>query len=129
MKAIVIAFTLKEQSFETILPHLVKISEENPNVIAIHGFLPRRELEAKNIPCDVVNALENLFPVILNMYNEKTLREEMVDVAVKLGATVHVIGEIKEGVAEEVALYQIAGVPIIHTLIEAPQSKDGQSNI
>jgi hypothetical protein len=112
MKAIVIAFTLKGQDFENILPQLRKVSEENPSCILIHGFLPRRVLEEKHIPTDVVNALENLFPVQLNMFNEKPLREEMVDVAKKLEATVYVIGEVKEGVAEEVELYKAAGLPV-----------------
>ena len=117
MKAIVIAFTLKDQPFETILPNLIKIAEDNPDAIVIHGFMPRAELEARNFSCDVVNALENLFPVRLNMYNEKPLRNEMVDAAAKLGAQVYVIGEIKEGVAEEVALYHDAGLSIINLAI------------
>lgn len=118
IKAIVVAFTLKGQAFENILPKLVKLSEENPDAILIHGFLPRKVLEEKQIPTDVVNALENLFPVQLNMYNEKPLREEMVSVAKKLEATVYVIGEIKEGVAEEVELYRTENIPVVHLEID-----------
>ena len=75
-------------------------------------------LEERSIPTDVVNALENLFPVQLNMYNEKPLREEMVQVAAKLEATVYVIGDIKEGVAEEVALYEAANLPVIQIALD-----------
>ncbi len=121
MKAIVTAFTLKNQPFETILPLLRKLAEENPEVILIHGFMPRRLLEERKWSLDVVNALENLFPVQLNMHDDaKPLREEMALIAKKLSATVYVIGEVKEGVAEEIKLYEANDLLVIHWPILAP---------
>jgi hypothetical protein len=114
MEAIVVAFTLKGQDQSKIFQRLIDVAENNPNKILIHGFLPRKIVEEKNIPTDVVDTLEALFPVQLNMFDKAPLRAEMVEVAKKLNAKVYIIGEVKEGVKEEADLYNAASLEIIH---------------
>lgn len=117
MKAIILAFTLKGQDFlriKSILISLVnKLAPFEHPTIAIHGFMPRKELLERGFPLDVVDTLDNLFPIQLNLYQHKPLREQIANVGSSLSATVHVIGEIKEGVAEEIELYKSMGLQII----------------
>lgn len=114
MQAIIIAFTLKGQDFEKIEKVLAEISSKKLHpILAIHGFMPRRVLIEKNFPLNVVNALDKHFPMQLNMYYDgQPLRQEMAVVGRKLDATVHLIGEMKEGVAEEIDLYKREGLAI-----------------
>lgn len=112
MKALVLAFTLKEQSIPEILNALKTVREEHPDHILIHGFMPRAEVVKRDFSPLIVDTLEQHFPVQLNMYRDKPLREEMVEVAKRLDAKIVVIGEIKEGVKEEVDLYSAAGLTI-----------------
>ncbi len=116
MKTIIIAFTLKGQDFGKIERKIEEIAGQPPTpTLLIHGFLPRKVLLEKNIPTIVIDALDKYFPIQLNMYADgKPLRNDMAILAKKLDAVVHVIGEIKEGVLEEVQYYQSFGVSIQH---------------
>lgn len=115
MKAIIIAFTLKGQEWGKIRKALADLRMEvGDRSILIHGFMPRWLLQQKGIPLDVVSHLESLFPVQLNMYNMMPLREEMAELGKKLDAEVYVIGEVKEGVQQEVELYQQSGLNITY---------------
>jgi glutaredoxin-related protein len=128
MKSIVIAFTLKGQNFEKIEAELKQLSDrlnttsgEDP-VLVIHGFMPRSKVMEKGFSTSVVDALDKLFPHQLNMYSCVTnmpLRKQMAHVALMLNATIYVIGDIAEGVAEEVQIYQSAEMNIIHKPIAA----------
>lgn len=115
MKAIILAFTLKGQDFEKIktgvsnVRHLV-----GEDTILIHGHLPRAIAQKKGFPTDLSDMLDSAFPVQLIMYNKITLREEMAEVGKDFNATVYVIGEIKEGVEQEVELYKKKGLRIQH---------------
>lgn len=106
IECMVLSFTLKDQDFEKIKAKIIEIKDQYPNHFLIHGFLPRAEVIAKNIPTDVVDLLDYCFPVQFNMWNGYTLRDLMVNVAQRLDAKIFVIGEVKEGVAEEVELYK-----------------------
>ena len=113
MKAIVLAFTLKEQNVEKLLSTVAAVKKDYPDAICIHGFLPRKEVEARKIPTGVVDTLDQHFPIQLNMcVDGKPLRTDMRTIAIRLNAQVCVIGEVKEGVAEEVQLYKAAELPI-----------------
>lgn len=119
MKAIVIAFTLKGQPFEKILAQLEKIAQENPTQILLHSFMPRALVVEKGFPTIVLDAIDKLFPIQLNMFlHGAPLRTEMAEVAAKLEATVYVVGEIKEGVAEDVERYKEMGLPVINYQLE-----------
>ena len=114
MKAIIIAFTLKGQSFEEIKKHLIAIKERQSPTVVIHGFMPKSEVVERGFSTEVVDTLQELFPVQLNMYNGGPMRLEMVSVAKKLGAEVFVIGEIIEGVKEEVDMYALNNITVNH---------------
>lgn len=119
MKAIAISFTLKNQPQDKIFAKLEVIQKANPDALLIHGFLPKKILLEKGFPpTDVIDKLEELFPVQLNMYNEKPLRKEMAQVAVKLNARVYVIGNIIEGVEEDVNSYEKEGVQFTHVPLD-----------
>jgi hypothetical protein len=107
MKAIVLAFTLKDQDFEKIKFQISKIKERvGKDVILIHGFMPAEVARQKGFPTHVSNCLNKHFPVQLNMYNKGTLRTQMAVIASKLDADVYVIGNVTGGVSEEVNLYR-----------------------
>lgn len=111
MKAIVLAFTLKEQDKEKILKAVEQVGKDYQNHICIHGFMPRKLLEVKLFGTEVIDAIEKAFPIVLNMHNgEKVLRAEMADAAYLLGAKIVVIGAVKYGVDEEMELYRNAGL-------------------
>lgn len=106
MKAIVIAFTLKNQDFEKIATVLQRIQNEEKPDLVIHGFMTRAAVLEKGFNTDVVDLLDSLFSRQRIFFKDgKPLRSEMVECAIEKNATVHVIGEIKEGVEEEVNLY------------------------
>ncbi len=112
MKAIVVAFTLKGQDLEKILDVLENVQHARHEHILIHGFMPIAEVEKKGWDPALAKALHQLFPVQLNMYDGRPLREEMAEVAKKLDAEIVVIGEVRDGVAEEVELYKELGLKI-----------------
>lgn len=118
MKSIVLAFTLKDQPVDRIIKKIQDIAlaeSSNGAVILIHGFLPRKIILEKGIKTDVIDTLDIYFPIQLNMnINGLPLREKMAEVAYKLEAIVHVIGEVKEGVADEVHIYKSIGVPVVY---------------
>ena len=112
-----VAFTLKGQSFDTILPLLEKIKEalaaNNEKAALVHGFLPKHVVIEKGFSTDVVNSLEEKFPVQVNFCPAgKVDRAGMAEFMKEMGGTVYVIGEEKEGVAEEVRLYEENGIKI-----------------
>ncbi len=114
MNAIVLAFTLKGQDFRKIAEAMRYINSQlEENTILIHGFMPREDVIKKRFDTEVVDTIESTFPIRLNLYNGGPLRNEMVEIACKLNAKVYVIGEIKEGVLEEVDLYKDAGLTIV----------------
>jgi len=111
MRVIVLAFTLKGQSQEKILAKIIEVAKDYPNHILVHGFMPRYLLVEKGIPTDVVDTLTANFPIRLNMHDGKrVLRTEMAMIAKKLDAQIVVIGNISEGVKEEIDLYISAGL-------------------
>lgn len=120
MDAIVIAFTLKGQNVSDIVKKIQKIGETHPNHILIHGFMPRKVVEAKGWSTEILDAFDKYFPIQLNMYNEKPLRAEMASVANTFRANVLVIGEEVEGVAEEVKLYKGWLLNVYYHKIENP---------
>jgi hypothetical protein len=115
MKAIVIAFSLKEQNFLAISERVKGIAKcHGSNVILIHGFMNKKEIKKRKLPDKVGTLFRRYFPIQLNMYNNGVLRKEMAETAKELGATVYVVGEIKGGVAEEVELYDNIDLKIIN---------------
>lgn len=114
MKAIVIAFTLKNQDFSAIEHRILDIvvKEGNNNVVLIHGFMPRKDVEYWGYNTEVVDILDTMFPFQLCMFNGYPHREEMAAVAKKMDAKVYVIGNVNEGVQEELDLYDEAGLTI-----------------
>ena len=114
MKVIVLAFTLNGQSVKKILEAIQDIKKEYPEAICIHA-LPIHQMLDKIDEQDVFYNLEENYPYQLNLFNDKSgqpLHKELCSVAVNLKAQVCVIGEVKEGVAEEVELYKAAELPI-----------------
>jgi hypothetical protein len=121
MKAIVLCFTLKGQPLDRILKMVEAIrAMHSQEVILIHGFMPREEVVGRGYGTEVVDALDHHFPVQLNMYSPTVgpLRMEMANTARRLDADVFVIGEAREGVAEEFALYKTLDLNIIHLLLD-----------
>ncbi len=111
--AIVIAFTLKGQDFhKKILPVLEVIAKNNPDAFCIHGFMPKHVLEEKGLSMGVCDALYKLFPWQLNIYNNGVARHEMARITSLLNAQVYVIGDVIDGVKEEVEMYEILGLTI-----------------
>jgi hypothetical protein len=117
MKTIGISFTLKGQDQEKIFSALETIAKKHGNSLLVHGFLPRKIVEEKQFPTDVVDKLEALFPLQLNLWKEKPLRVEMAEVLSRLGGKVYVIGEVKEGVEEEISLYKAKGLEIVEIFL------------
>lgn len=119
MKAIIIAFTLKGQDFAKIKEQISLLSmKSGENTLLIHGFMPENEVLKRKFSTDVVDCLAAEFPVQCNMYlpgpDGGPLRLEMAEIGKKLDATVYVIGDAKEGVHEEVLLYEKAGLTITY---------------
>lgn len=110
MYAIAISLTLKEQDKNEILSLLEYLAYHlkgaDKPVVLVHGFLPRRVVLEKGFSTSVVDALDKLFPIQLNLWDGVPLRQEMADVLERLNGDAYVIGDVKEGVAEEVNLYE-----------------------
>jgi hypothetical protein len=81
LKFIVIAFTLKGQDQQEIFKLLDHVKELEPDVVLIHGFLPRRIIMEKQFSTDVVDKLDSLFPNQINLFNGQPLRLCMTEVA------------------------------------------------
>lgn len=119
MPSIVLAFTLKGQDLAKILAKLQEVRNDFPSALCIHGFLPRAVAVEKGIPLDVINALDANFPDQKNFYwDGKPQRASMAIEACTRESQICVIGEVKEGVAEEVALYSKLGLPIRYYSID-----------
>lgn len=114
MDAIILAFTLKGQDQDTIIKRIESLGEVYAENICIHGFMPLGKVVAMGFDPAILNAIRKAFPVQLNMYDDAPLRTEMADVGKKLGAKVIVVGDIKEGVKEEVDLYKTHNLEIVH---------------
>jgi hypothetical protein len=114
LKFIVIAFTLKGQDQQEIFRMLDQVKELEPDAVLIHGFLPRSIVTERGFPTDVVDKLESLYPNQINLFNGQPLRHCMAEVAYATKATVYVIGEIKEGVAEEIDLYRSRSLNVVN---------------
>jgi len=119
MKAVILAFTLKDQDFDKIAEAVKSVKNfVGEDYIVIHGFMPRAEVIEKGFDTKVVDLLESTFDIRLNMYKDgKPLRKEMVEVGVKLNARVVVVGEIRDGVKEEVDMYVENGLTILQKLL------------
>ena len=117
MKTIAISFSLKGQSFPLIAKNLEKISQQVGPCVLIHGNLPKKEVEKRGLSTDVIDKLDELFPIQLNMWNGKVLRDDMGSYAKSLNAEIYVIGNINYGVKEEVDIYKNLGLAINHFLI------------
>jgi hypothetical protein len=114
LKYIVIAFTLKGQDQQEIFKMLDHVKELEPDVVLIHGFLPRRIVMEKQFATDVVDKLDSLFPNQINLFNGQPLRLCMTEVATATRAKVYVLGDIREGVKDEVDLYRMRDLEIIN---------------
>lgn len=115
LKAIVIAFTLKGQDEKKIVKRIEEVAQRQPHSILIHGFLPRKRVVEQKWSTGIVDALDKHFPNQLNMFGfGKNWREDMAQAAKALNANILVIGEEKEGVAEEVKLYKELGLSVYY---------------
>lgn len=125
MKFIAISFTLKDQPFDSIRETLERISLNHGaisgNCCLVHGFMPRSVVIEKGFGTEVVDALDALFPFQLNCYVGAPKRITMAQIIKEQKGTVYLVGDIKDGVAEEAALYREA-TPFVVSL---PVSWDG----
>lgn len=100
--AIAISFTLKGQELSSIRNVLEGIAARHEGEELIHGFMPRELVIEKGFSTELVDMLDELFPVQHIFFGR---REEMVKYANSVKAFAIFVGEIKEGVAEEYDLY------------------------
>lgn len=120
MKAIVLAFTLKDQDQDQIIKRLKSVCGLFRDHIVIHGFMPRKVLEEKGFSTAIVDTLDECFPVQLNMFmNGAPLRDEMGLTALRLDAKVIVIGKIAHGVKEEIDHYKTFHREIVEFPLES----------
>jgi hypothetical protein len=117
MKYIAISFTIKGQKMSDIRPVLEKLSEryaaKDGNTVLIHGFMPRATVVEKGFSTELVDTLDELFPVQVGCYhNGKPNRDAMVAIVTDSEADVYAIGSIVDGVAEEVELYKASSVHV-----------------
>lgn len=117
MKFIAISFTIKGQKMSDIKPVLEQLSEryaaKSGKTVLIHGFMPRHVVVEKGFPTELVDTLDELFPVQVGCYhNGKPNRDAMVAIVNDSEAEVYAIGSIIEGVEEEVKLYSAAGIHV-----------------
>jgi len=112
MEAIAISFSLKDQNRHAIFSKLAEIATLQNISVVIHGNLPRQEVLRRHLPTDLVDKLDELFPIQLNMWNAKVLRQDMGEIATRLNAEVFVIGQVKGGVEEEINIYTSKGLKI-----------------
>lgn len=72
----------------------------------------RAAVVEKGFSTDVVDTLDALFPLQINCYRNAPQRGVMAALLAQTRGVVYTIGEVKQGVAEEVELYQDSGVNI-----------------
>jgi len=117
MNAIVIAFSIKNQPFTEIVKKLAEIQMKNRSAVLLHGFMNRKTVVKMGYDTAVIDALHAYFPWQFNFYNpaypNPVFRKQMADVAVALGATVYVIGEIIDGVKIEIDGYRERGLEVV----------------
>lgn len=106
---------MKDQPFEQIKPTLEYLSKalgaQVGLVCLVHGFMPREVVVEKGYSTDVVDTLKELFPIQMNLYEESgPKRDLMASVLRQNNGVAYTIGEVKEGVMEEVKLYEAAKV-------------------
>lgn len=113
MKTIVIAFTLKNQDEHLIAGGIKKIYEKVGACIVLSGHLPTVLVNRKKFDNFISNQLDLYFPMRLCLNDGvQVFRKELAAMAMKLDAEVYVIGEIRDGVKEEIDLYTEAGLPV-----------------
>lgn len=79
--------------------------------VLVHGFMSRQAVIDKGFSTEVVDTLDALFPFQLNCYKDgKPDREVMARIMKDSKGSVYAIGAVVDGVAEEVALYEAAGI-------------------
>ena len=119
----------KGRTFENaILPAMEKLAERHGKATLHHGFLSREEVLARNLPTNVIDAIERLFPNTVQYSpidgDYEKMRSTMASEAKDLdNALVIVIGPVVEGVEEEVTAYAKAGMGIHYHLWEFPKTK------
>lgn len=105
---------MKDQPFEQIKPSLEYLSKalgaQVGLVCLVHGFMPREVVVEKNFSTEVVDTLKSLFPIQLNCYNDGPQRDIMASVIKQTDGVVYTIGEVKEGVLDEVRLYEESNI-------------------
>lgn len=114
-KYIVIAFTLKGQEFEHIAPVIEMIARINPAATLIHGFMSRADVEKKGFKDDINDKFEELFgnrQISFYEDNAGVNREAMKNFAYENKAEVYVIGNVKDGVKEELIAYIKANLSV-----------------
>lgn len=117
MKYIAISFTLKDQPFDSIKFVLEELSRQtggkSGHTVLVHGFMTRQAVIEKGFSTEVVDALSELFPYQLNCFvNGVPDRKRMAVIIKESRGTVYTIGEVKEGVKEEVDLYEANGINV-----------------
>ena len=117
MNYIAISFTLKGQSFDSIKSTLEALSLQthgtSGNTVLVHGFMPRQAVLEKGFSTEVVDTLSTLFPYQLNCFAGGVPDRKTMAVIIKEShGTVYTIGEVKEGVKEEVDLYEANGISV-----------------
>jgi len=119
----------KGRTFENaILPAMEKLAERYSKATLHHGFLSREEVLARNLPTNVIDAIERLFPNTVQYSpidgEYQKMRGTMASQAKELdNALVIVIGPVVEGVEEEVNAYVKAGMGVHYHLWEHPKTK------
>jgi len=119
----------KGRTFENaILPAMEKLAERYSKATLHHGFLSREEVLARNLPTNVIDAIERLFPNTVQYSpidgEYQKMRGTMASQAKELdNALVIVIGPVVEGVEEEVNAYVKAGMGVHYHLWERPKTK------
>jgi predicted CopG family antitoxin len=129
MKAIILSFSLKNQnqSFSDIKERILEIKKYIGNdVMLIHGFMPRTEVEKRGFSQEINDFFDEQFPVKTNFYNNGVLRQEMAETAKQLNAEIYVIGEVIGGVEEELELYREKNLKIIGISLNGERLKLGK---
>lgn len=116
MKYVAVSFTLKGQAFADIYKVLEMISNQvggkSGDTILVHGFMPRDIVLDKGFTTNVLDGLWELFPVQINCYSNGPERQRMAHILKETKGSVFTVGSVIEGVAEEVALYEGAGITV-----------------
>lgn len=129
---VAVSFTLKGQDFSRIKQILEKIAASHHNPVLVHGFLPREVVEEKGFSMEVTNALEEVFPKQVSFWMPGDVaiwRDDMADFMLGLSQNkgngeIYVIGEIKEGVAQEVEAYESRGLEVFKIPLVTQETAD-----